>query len=279
MAWRGALCALLTLLHLRAPCAATTEARTECHAPEQVQHTQPFPHEVFPSMGGTSLRYQCEAGYKRKAGTSNLIVCKVDEGGGTAHWTKPEVECIRDPSLPPPPATFTTKTTTSSPAPEAHSTTYQDFGTHRTAEADIMSSEIPTTWILTSSASTASPESTSELRVLEGSSATTITPESSSIGTATPLTHDTPAGEGSPDQFWNKPTQIGGGITAVLVIIMLSGIAIFMIWKKRKQQQTSRTSTENSSVPMMSRTSAASDERADSNFIKEQNTEHVEEGT
>ncbi|XP_078533363.1 interleukin-15 receptor subunit alpha isoform X1 [Lissotriton helveticus] len=95
MAWMGALCALVTLLHLRAPYAAAAEARTECHVPEQVQHTQPFPREVFPSKGGTSLRYQCEAGYRRKAGTSNLIVCKADEGGGTARWTTPEVECIR----------------------------------------------------------------------------------------------------------------------------------------------------------------------------------------
>ncbi|XP_078533392.1 interleukin-15 receptor subunit alpha isoform X7 [Lissotriton helveticus] len=143
MAWMGALCALVTLLHLRAPYAAAAEARTECHVPEQVQHTQPFPREVFPSKGGTSLRYQCEAGYRRKAGTSNLIVCKADEGGGTARWTTPEVECIRDPSLPPPPATFTTKRTTPSSAPEPQSTTYQD-------------------------------------------------------------------------QFWNKHTQIGGGVTAVL---------------------------------------------------------------
>ncbi|XP_078533376.1 interleukin-15 receptor subunit alpha isoform X4 [Lissotriton helveticus] len=185
---------------------------TECHVPEQVQHTQPFPREVFPSKGGTSLRYQCEAGYRRKAGTSNLIVCKADEGGGTARWTTPEVECIRDPSLPPPPATFTTKRTTPSSAPEPQSTTYQDFGTHRTAEADIMSSEIPTTRILTSSTPTASPESTSDLRVLERSSATTLTPESSSTGTATPeettLTHDTSAVGDFSDQFWNKHTQI-----------------------------------------------------------------------
>ncbi|KAJ1162920.1 hypothetical protein NDU88_003384, partial [Pleurodeles waltl] len=95
-----------------------------CHVPEQIQHTQPFPHEMFPSREGTSLRYKCQAGYKRKAGTSNLIVCKADAGEGTARWTRPEVECIRDPSLPPPPATFTTKRTTSSTAPEAHSTTY-----------------------------------------------------------------------------------------------------------------------------------------------------------
>ncbi|XP_078533370.1 interleukin-15 receptor subunit alpha isoform X2 [Lissotriton helveticus] len=277
MAWMGALCALVTLLHLRAPYAAAAEARTECHVPEQVQHTQPFPREVFPSKGGTSLRYQCEAGYRRKAGTSNLIVCKADEGGGTARWTTPEVECIRDPSLPPPPATFTTKRTTPSSAPEPQSTTYQDFGTHRTAEADIMSSEIPTTRILTSSTPTASPESTSDLRVLERSSATTLTPESSSTGTATPeettLTHDTSAVGDFSDQFWNKHTQIGGGVTAVLVIIMLSGIAIFMIWKKRKQP---RTRTEDSSVPMKRRNSAAAEERADSKFMKEQNTEQVE---
>ncbi|XP_069085374.1 interleukin-15 receptor subunit alpha isoform X1 [Pleurodeles waltl] len=285
MAWREALCALMTFLHLVALCAATAEARTECHVPEQIQHTQPFPHEMFPSREGTSLRYKCQAGYKRKAGTSNLIVCKADAGEGTARWTRPEVECIRDPSLPPPPATFTTKRTTSSTAPEAHSTTYQDFGTHATTEADIMSSEIPTTRILTSSTCTASSEKTSEFRVPEHFSTTIVPSERSSTGTAaleeTSLTHtshhDTSAVEGMTDQFWNKHTQIGGGVTAVLVLIVLSGIAMFMTWKKRNQRHTPKTITENSSIPMMSQ--AATKERVDSNLMEEQNTEHVEEGT
>ncbi|KAJ1162918.1 hypothetical protein NDU88_003382 [Pleurodeles waltl] len=115
---------------------------------------------------------------------------------------------------------------------------------------------------------------------------TTIVPsERSSTGTAaleeTSLTHtshhDTSAVEGMTDQFWNKHTQIGGGVTAVLVLIVLSGIAMFMTWKKRNQRHTPKTITENSSIPMMSQ--AATKERVDSNLMEEQNTEHVEEGT
>ncbi|XP_039524476.1 interleukin-15 receptor subunit alpha isoform X4 [Pimephales promelas] len=53
----------------------------------------------------TRIRIQCEKGYVRKAGTSNLLICK--ENNGNISWdNKPPLECIRDPKLP------MTKTTT-----------------------------------------------------------------------------------------------------------------------------------------------------------------------
>ncbi|XP_072774497.1 interleukin-15 receptor subunit alpha isoform X2 [Taeniopygia guttata] len=44
------------------------------------------------------LRYSCNPGYKRKAGTSNLIQC-ILWNGSEPRWTDPTLQCIRDPSL------------------------------------------------------------------------------------------------------------------------------------------------------------------------------------
>ncbi|XP_069485758.1 interleukin-15 receptor subunit alpha isoform X4 [Ambystoma mexicanum] len=117
MAWRGTLCSALLVL-LRAHCAAPqAKADAECSSPRQVLHTEPFPRKMFPKE--TALRYTCESGYKRKAGTSSLIVCRVDSTDGNVKWTNPDLECIRDPSLP---ATITTEKTPSRPSTVAPST-------------------------------------------------------------------------------------------------------------------------------------------------------------
>ncbi|KAI5946379.1 interleukin-15 receptor subunit alpha isoform X1 [Manis javanica] len=44
-------------------------------------------------------RYICNSGFKRKAGTSSLIECVFNETTNVAHWTIPNLKCIRDPSL------------------------------------------------------------------------------------------------------------------------------------------------------------------------------------
>ncbi|XP_071590371.1 interleukin-15 receptor subunit alpha isoform X4 [Heliangelus exortis] len=49
----------------------------------------------------TLLRYTCNPGYKRKAGTSNLIQCVLPQGSTQPAWTPPMLQCIRDPSFPP----------------------------------------------------------------------------------------------------------------------------------------------------------------------------------
>uniref|UniRef100_A0A8C7B0L4 Interleukin-15 receptor subunit alpha n=1 Tax=Neovison vison TaxID=452646 RepID=A0A8C7B0L4_NEOVI len=44
-------------------------------------------------------RYTCNSGFKRKAGTSSLTECVLNETTNIAHWTIPNLKCIRDPSL------------------------------------------------------------------------------------------------------------------------------------------------------------------------------------
>uniref|UniRef100_A0A663M080 Sushi domain-containing protein n=1 Tax=Athene cunicularia TaxID=194338 RepID=A0A663M080_ATHCN len=47
----------------------------------------------------TNLRYTCNPGYKRQAGTSSLIQCVLPEGSSKPDWTQTTLKCIRKPSL------------------------------------------------------------------------------------------------------------------------------------------------------------------------------------
>ncbi|MEE6481684.1 hypothetical protein FKM82_012933, partial [Ascaphus truei] len=67
-----------------------------CKAPKRMDHTQPIEEPSFPV--DTKFRYTCIEGYKRKAGTSNLAVCKLHNN--EADWVYTNTFCIRDPSLP-----------------------------------------------------------------------------------------------------------------------------------------------------------------------------------
>ncbi|XP_041951495.1 interleukin-15 receptor subunit alpha-like isoform X1 [Alosa sapidissima] len=60
---------------------------TSCGPPPQVEHTKPIEQTVFPV--NHTMRYECEHGFKRKAGTSSLIKCK------TTGWeSKLNLTCI-----------------------------------------------------------------------------------------------------------------------------------------------------------------------------------------
>uniref|UniRef100_A0A8C0HPB6 Sushi domain-containing protein n=1 Tax=Buteo japonicus TaxID=224669 RepID=A0A8C0HPB6_9AVES len=65
----------------------------------------------------TRLRYTCNPGYKRKAGTSSLIQCILREGSTEPDWTHTTLQCIRKPSL----AGTTDASPTSNPSPAATS--------------------------------------------------------------------------------------------------------------------------------------------------------------
>ncbi|XP_041951496.1 zona pellucida sperm-binding protein 3 receptor-like isoform X2 [Alosa sapidissima] len=61
--------------------------RSGCGPPPQVEHTKPIEQTVFPV--NHTMRYECEHGFKRKAGTSSLIKCK------TTGWeSKLNLTCI-----------------------------------------------------------------------------------------------------------------------------------------------------------------------------------------
>ncbi|XP_072510336.1 interleukin-15 receptor subunit alpha isoform X1 [Notamacropus eugenii] len=83
---------LLLLLHLP-PCVLR---EVTCPTPRSVEHAniQVKSHSVK-----SRERYVCNSGFKRQAGTSNLIRCVLDQNLNTAHWTETNLKCIRDPAL------------------------------------------------------------------------------------------------------------------------------------------------------------------------------------
>ncbi|XP_056878701.1 interleukin-15 receptor subunit alpha [Takifugu flavidus] len=105
----SSLAPLFVLIYWVFPTPATCHSDKIC-CPEipPVNLTETPPRKCFEV--GERYRYQCKAGYKRKAGTSNLIKCIQ-----TAHWvewTLPDLICIcvppgscGEPSSPPPAAT------------------------------------------------------------------------------------------------------------------------------------------------------------------------------
>ncbi|CAN2390798.1 Interleukin-15 receptor subunit alpha, partial [Pristimantis euphronides] len=80
------------------------------------------------------MRYICEDGYKRQAGTSNLAICQLNPNTNKADWKYGNISCIRDPLIPittpsNPISPFTTSVSGLSPVSSSSSTTIQRLTT------------------------------------------------------------------------------------------------------------------------------------------------------
>lgn len=67
-------------------------AGTTCPTPTSVEHAD---IRVKSYNVNSRERYVCNSGFKRKAGTSSLIQCVLNETTNIAHWTTPNLKCIR----------------------------------------------------------------------------------------------------------------------------------------------------------------------------------------
>nr|XP_058913485.1 interleukin-15 receptor subunit alpha isoform X2 [Kogia breviceps] len=67
-----------------------------CPAPTSVKHAD---IRVKSYNLNSRERYVCNSGFKRKAGTSSLTECVFNKTLNLAHWTTPNLKCIRDASL------------------------------------------------------------------------------------------------------------------------------------------------------------------------------------
>ncbi|CAH6811020.1 Il15ra [Phodopus roborovskii] len=85
---------LLLLLLLLLPLRVTPG--TTCPTPISVEHAD---IRVKNYSVNSRERYVCNSGFKRKAGTSTLTECVINKNTNIAHWTTPNLKCIRDPSL------------------------------------------------------------------------------------------------------------------------------------------------------------------------------------
>uniref|UniRef100_A0A8C0X9N4 Interleukin-15 receptor subunit alpha n=1 Tax=Castor canadensis TaxID=51338 RepID=A0A8C0X9N4_CASCN len=83
-----ALLALLLLLLLLWP---PVTRGTTCPTPTSVEHAD---IRVKSYNVNSRERYVCNSGFKRKAGTSSLIQCVLNETTNIAHWTTPNLKCI-----------------------------------------------------------------------------------------------------------------------------------------------------------------------------------------
>ncbi|XP_074880670.1 uncharacterized protein LOC142029689 isoform X9 [Buteo buteo] len=92
------LCGTVVLL-LPWAAADTVPAPARCSRPKDVANAHIDVGNN--TLLNTRLRYTCNPGYKRKAGTSSLIQCILREGSTEPDWTHTTLQCIRDPALPP----------------------------------------------------------------------------------------------------------------------------------------------------------------------------------
>ncbi|XP_025008884.2 interleukin-15 receptor subunit alpha isoform X1 [Gallus gallus] len=105
------LCAALALF---LPYSASDSA-VQCGRPKDVANA--IINAGDTALVNTILRYTCKLGYKRKAGTSTLIQCILISDKPV--WTHTELQCIRDPALPP-----------QTPSPELPTVTTSQRGTN-----------------------------------------------------------------------------------------------------------------------------------------------------
>ncbi|XP_038190572.1 interleukin-15 receptor subunit alpha isoform X2 [Arvicola amphibius] len=87
---------LLLLLQLLLLLPLRVTSGTTCPTPISVEHAD---IRVKNYSVNSRERYVCNSGFKRKAGTSTLTECVINKNTNTAHWTTPNLKCIRDPSL------------------------------------------------------------------------------------------------------------------------------------------------------------------------------------
>ncbi|XP_074759663.1 interleukin-15 receptor subunit alpha isoform X2 [Athene noctua] len=90
------LCGTVALL---LPWVAADTATLRCSRPKDVANAHIDADNNL--LLNTHLRYTCNPGYKRQAGTSSLIQCVLLEGSSEPDWTQTTLKCIRDPALPP----------------------------------------------------------------------------------------------------------------------------------------------------------------------------------
>ncbi|XP_051007388.1 interleukin-15 receptor subunit alpha isoform X5 [Acomys russatus] len=81
---------VLLLLLLLLPLRVTPG--TTCPTPVAVEHAD---IRVKNYNLNSRERYVCNAGFKRKAGTSTLTECVMNRNTNVAHWTTPNLKCIR----------------------------------------------------------------------------------------------------------------------------------------------------------------------------------------
>ncbi|XP_050006473.1 interleukin-15 receptor subunit alpha isoform X3 [Alexandromys fortis] len=145
-----ALQVLLLLLLLLLPLRVTPG--TTCPTPISVEHAD---IRVKNYSVNSRERYVCNSGFKRKAGTSTLTECVINKNTNTAHWTTPNLKCIKPEAVSP--KSDTTLTTQTAIVPGSGLTPSQPASAGTTGTGSHESSRAPSLATTTTLEPTASP--------------------------------------------------------------------------------------------------------------------------
>ncbi|XP_051050773.1 interleukin-15 receptor subunit alpha [Phodopus roborovskii] len=225
---------------------------TTCPTPISVEHAD---IRVKNYSVNSRERYVCNSGFKRKAGTSTLTECVINKNTNIAHWTTPNLKCIRDPSLahqsPVLPSTAVTPKVT--PQPESSSPPEKEPETVSPKSDTTLATEIVTvpgsrlTPSQPASAGTAGTSSHESSRAPSLAATMALEP-TASTSLRTP--------EISPNS--SKMTRVAIS-TSVLAPLIGVGAVVFLAWYIRSRQTSQPRGVEMETmeaVPMTMKTSS-----------------------
>ncbi|XP_072003540.1 interleukin-15 receptor subunit alpha [Engystomops pustulosus] len=269
---------LMILLVLKLPLSAY--CNQVCNAPKKVKNTK---INLFPGSFevNSHLRYICEDGFKRQAGTSNIAICQLNAQTNKVDWKYGNISCIRDPliSITTPRITKSPFTTSveiftilsSTPAVTIQETPYteQDFvtqttqtpgntpvspvndhtapeGTHYPGIQLLTQTLLPKNTVRTMAEHTTVLTRTTET-VMQDTSYSATGEQSTANTITTPVqTADSPD---TPAKNWEKSKTIAIGAGTVVVIIFFCGLVFLVIcYRRRYSRETCSRYKQN--VPM-----------------------------
>ncbi|XP_045141522.1 interleukin-15 receptor subunit alpha [Echinops telfairi] len=214
-----------------------------CSTPTSVEHAD---IRVKSYNLSSRERYTCNSGFKRKAGTSSLTECVLNKTTNTAHWTTPNLRCIRDPrslarQIPVSPSTVAPARVT--PQPESLTPSRKDPEASAPTSDTILTKE---TAIVTGSG--LMPSGTTDIVRNEPS-------PSPSQTAAKTLEQTLSAFHMTPDASLVNSTAVTGDARTVtvavtiFVILLLGGVFLLIYWKRTRQHLPTRN-TEMEDIPM-----------------------------
>uniref|UniRef100_A0AAA9T5E2 Interleukin-15 receptor subunit alpha n=1 Tax=Bos taurus TaxID=9913 RepID=A0AAA9T5E2_BOVIN len=211
-----------------------------CPTPTSVEHAD---IQVKSYSINSRERYVCNSGFKRKAGTSSLTQCVFNETAKVAHWTTPNLKCIRDPSLshqrPPSTAAPTGLT------PEPESPTPSGKEPDLTSKSDTKVATRPATGPGSRLPSTAPPVGTTGVVSKE----TTYVPAQTA---AKAPEHTYPALQDTPGAYQNNPRVVTAAVSTVTVLFVVCLVFLLgrCLWSRRAHQTPGVEMESMESVPM-----------------------------
>ncbi|XP_005214202.1 interleukin-15 receptor subunit alpha isoform X4 [Bos indicus] len=204
----GALPALGLLLLLLLLGSSATPGIT-CPTPTSVEHAD---IQVKSYSINSRERYVCNSGFKRKAGTSSLTQCVFNETAKVAHWTTPNLKCIK-PDL--------------------------------TSKSDTKVATRPATGPGSRLPSTAPPVGTTGVVSKE----TTYVPAQTA---AKAPEHTYPALQDTPGAYQNNPRVVTAAVSTVTVLFVVCLVFLLgrCLWSRRAHQTPGVEMESMESVPM-----------------------------